>query len=203
MSFNKLIEPLRDSLKARGFEEPLAFQEKILSKIRGGANMFAIAPQGAGKTTSLVLSVIQKLKGEAFQEAPRVLIFVKDKIEALSLEEEFKLYRRGTNLRVYAAYDGRDFQGQRDDIYDGVDVVISTPKRLTKIFLSNGINLNRLQMMIVDDAEFLLGNIGYSQVMRIPESLTKCQYLIFGEKFDKRYEQWQDKFMFNSQIITP
>ncbi len=201
MSFKKLIEPLKDTLEHKGFKEPLAFQKKILSKIKGGVSMFAIAPKGSGKTTSIIISVIQKLKGEALEDAPRVLIFVKNKQAALDLESEFRIFTRGTDLRVYCAYDEKNIDDQRDEIYSGTDIVIATPKRLNKIFYLNGINLNELQMCIVEDAEFLLGNSSFAEVARTPESIGKCQYLIFAEKFDKRFERWQDSFMYNSQIV--
>lgn len=201
MSFKKLIEPLKNILEHKGFDEPLAFQKQILSKIKGGASLFAIAPKGSGKTTSIVLSVIQKLKGKAFEDAPRVLIFVKDKQAALDLELEFSAFKRGTDLRVYCAYEEKSIDDQKDEIYFGTDIVIATPKRLNKIFYLNGINLNKLQMCIVEDADFILGNNNFSEVTRTPESIGKCQYLIFAEKFDHRFERWQDTFMYNAQIV--
>ncbi|WP_194767705.1 DEAD/DEAH box helicase [Tamlana sp. I1] len=201
MSFKKLIEPLRNSLESKGFNEPLPLQKLILSKIKGGASMFVMAPKGSGKTTSIVLSVIQKLNGKAFEDAPRALIFVKDKQAALDLELEFNAFSRGTDLRVYCAYDEKNIDHQRDEIYDGVDVVIATPKRLNKIFYLNGINLNKLQMCIVEDAEFLFGNQNFAEVTRTPESIERCQYLVFGEHFDSRFERWQDGFMFNAQVV--
>ena len=54
MSFKKLIEPIKDVLKSQGFETPLPFQKRILSKIKSGANVFGIAPEGSGKTTTLI-----------------------------------------------------------------------------------------------------------------------------------------------------
>lgn len=201
MPFKKLIEPLRDILEHKGFEEPLAFQKKVLPKIKGGASMFVVAPEGSGKTTSIVLSVIQKLNGKALEDAPRVLIFVKNKQAALDLELKFNAFKRGTDLRVYCAYDEKRIDDQRDEIYVGTDIVIATPQRLNKIFYLNGINLNKLQMFIVEDAEFLLGNKNFSEVSRTPESIGKCQYLIFSKKFDKRFETWQETFMYNSQIV--
>lgn len=201
MSFKKLIEPLKNILEHKGFEEPLAFQKQILSKIKGGASLFAIAPKGSGKTTSIVISVIQKLKGKAFEDAPRALIFVKDKQAALDLELEFNAFKRGTDLRVYCAYEEKSIDDQKDEIYFGTDIVIATPKRLNKIFYLNGINLNKLQMCIVEDADFILGNNNFSEVTRTPESIGKCQYLIFSEKFDKRFERWQDTFMYNALIV--
>lgn len=201
MPFKKLIASLKDSLENKGFDEPLPFQKSILSKIKGGASLFCVAPSGAGKTTSLVLSVIHKLKGKAVEDAPRALIFVKDKEAALNLELEFNAFKRGTDLRIYCAYEQLDIDRQRDDIYDGVDIVIATPKRLNKIFFLNGINLNKLQMCIVEDAEFLFGNHNLAEVTRTPESIGRCQYVIFSSVYDKRFDKWQDTFMNHAQII--
>jgi superfamily II DNA/RNA helicase len=200
MSFKKLIDPLKDRLKNKGFESPLPLQKQILSKIKGGASLFIVAPKDAGKTTSLVISVIQKLKN-AFEDAPRALIFVKDKQTALDLELEFNIFKRGTDLRIYCAYEEQNIDTQRDEIYIGTDIVIATPKRLNKLFYLNGINLNKLQMCIVEDAEFLFRNNNLAEVTRIPESINKCQYLVFTNKFDARFERWQESFMYNAEVI--
>lgn len=201
MSFKKLIEPLKITIKNLGFENPLPLQKLILSKIKGGASMFCIAPKGSGKTTSIILSVIQKLNGEAFEDAPRALIFVKDKQAALDLENEFKMFTKGSDLRIYCAYDEHNLELQREEIYLGTDIVIATPKRLNKIFYLNGINLNKLQLFIVEDAEFLFRNNNFAEVSRTPQSIEKCQYLVFSERFDDRFERWQESFMFNAQVV--
>lgn len=200
MSFKKLIEPIADTLNHKGFEEPLPLQKKILSTIKSGASLFVIAPDGSGKTTSIVISVIQKLK-KAGEDAPRALIFVKDKQAALNLELEFNAFKRGTDLRIYCAYDEHDIDIQRDDIYEGTDIVIATPKRLNKLFFLNGINLNKLQMCIVEDASFLFRSNNFAEVTRTPESIGKCQYLVFADKFDARFERWKDSFMYNARVI--
>lgn len=200
MSFKKIIEPLKDNLDRNGIKEPNQLQKGILSKIKGGGSLFVIAPKGSGKTTSIVISVINKLKA-AFEDAPRALIFVKDKQTALDLAETFNTFAKGTDLRVYCAYDEHNIELQREELYLGTDIVIATPKRLNKIFYLNGINLNKLQMCIVEDAEFLFRNNNFAEVTRTPESIGKCQYLIFSDTFDARFERWQDSFMFNAQIV--
>jgi superfamily II DNA/RNA helicase len=201
MAFKKLIEPLQNILNQKGYNEMLPLQQLILSKIKGGINMFIIAPLGSGKTTSLILSVINRLNGQAYEDAPRALIFVKDKQAALNLESEFKEYTAGTDLRIYCAYEEYNIELQREDLYLGTDIVIATPKRLNKILYLNGINLNKLQLCIVEDAEFLFRNNNFSEVTRTPESIHKCQYLIFSTYYDSRFDRWQDAFMHHSQII--
>ncbi|NCO64040.1 MAG: DEAD/DEAH box helicase [Flavobacteriales bacterium] len=202
MSFKKIIEPLKETLLEKGLVSMLPLQKQILSKIKGGINMFCIAPKGSGKTTSIILSVIQKLNGSAFEDAPRALIFVKDKEAANQLADEFKPFLKGTDLRMYLLYDEYNIELQREELYLGADIVIATPKRLNQVFYLNGINLNSLQMFIVEDAEFLFRSNHFAEVARTPESIEKCQYLIFSSKFDQRFERWQESFMFNSQIFT-
>jgi len=201
MPFKKINAPLLEVLESKGFEEPLPFQKKILSKIKSGANLFGIAPEGSGKTTSIIISTIQKLGCEAFEDAPRALIFVKDKEAALELEQKFKEYTRRMDLRVFAAFDEPNMETQKGEIYSGVDIVIATTKRLNQLFLHSGINLSQLQLFIVEDAGFLIRNKAFIDLIRIPESINKCQYLVFSDKYDAKMERLKESFMAHSQLI--
>lgn len=201
MPFKKINAPLLEVLERKGFEEPLPFQKKILSKIKSGANLFGIAPEGSGKTTSIIISTIQKLGSEAFEDAPRALIFVKDKEAALELEEKFKEYTRRMDLRVFAAFDEPNMENQKGEIYSGVDIVIATTKRLNQLFLHSGINLSQLKLFIVEDAGFLIRNKAFIDLIRIPESINRCQYLVFSDKYDAKMERLKDSFMAHSQLI--
>lgn len=200
MSFKKIIEPLKENLKRNGITEPNELQSEILSKIKGGKSMFVMAPKNSGKTTSIVISVINKLK-DAFEDAPRALIFVKDKEACLKLAEIFNTYKRGTNLRVYCAYEEHNMELQREELYLGTDIVIAVPKRLNRIFYLNGINLNKLQMCIVEDADFLFRNNNFAEVTRTPESIGRCQYLVFSDAYDNRFDRWQDTFMHLAEVV--
>jgi superfamily II DNA/RNA helicase len=62
MSFKKLNIPLKESLDLLGFETPTTFQTSILPKVKGGADVFGIAPKGSGKTTAMIINTMQKLK---------------------------------------------------------------------------------------------------------------------------------------------
>lgn len=201
MSFKKLIEPLKNTLENLQFEAPLDFQKVGLPKIKSGVNVFGIAPEGSGKTTTLVLSVIQKLNGKAFEDVPRAIIVVKNKQEALDLRDKFNVFTRQTDLRVYCAYEEQNIEAQRDEIYVGVDVIIATPKRLNKLFLLNSISLSQLKLFIVEDAEFSIISNNFQDINRISESINKCQYVIFATKFDAKIKRFQESFMYNYQVV--
>jgi len=201
LSFKKLIDPLKNTLENLQFEAPLDFQKVSLPRIKSGVNVFGIAPEGSGKTTTLVLSVIQKLNGKAFEDVPRAIIVVKNKQEALALKGTFNVFTRQTDLRVYCAYEEHNVDAQRDEIYVGVDVIIATPKRLNKLFLLNSISLGQLKIFIVEDAEFTTISNNFQDINRISESINKCQYVIFAKSFDAKIKRFQESFMYNSQVV--
>jgi len=201
MPFKKLIPSLKTALTRLGFNEPLPFQQQILSKIKGGANVFGIAPEGSGKTTAMIISVIQKLKGMEIGDSPRAIIFVKDKKAALLLKEKFDKFTQRTSLRVYCLYDEYRIDFQKEDIYYGTDVVITTPSRLTKLYNMNGIHLGQLQLFVVEDASLLDKRSSLPEINRITESIDKCQYLVFNDVMDAKTERFKDSFMQNSQAV--
>lgn len=201
MSFKKLHPIIKEALDQKGFDVPLPFQKEALPRIKGGANVYCIAPKDAGKTTVLIISVVHRLKGMALDDSPRALILVKDKQAALDLQQEFRKYIRHTDLRVYPAYEEHGIDAQRDEIYDGVDILIATPKRLNKLYFLNSVHLGQLQIFAMDDAEFLIRNNYHNDVLRVTESLQKCQFLIFAETLFPQIERLKDTFMYISQVV--
>ena len=201
MPFKKLNELLLEKIATLGLEEPTALQKVLIPKIKSGANVFAIGPQGSGKTEALVISVLQKLQMKSERDNPIALIFAKDKNAVLALAERFKKYTEFSELRIRTVFEEQRVSQQKDEVYLGADVVITTPKRLSKLYFLNGINLMELQMIIVEDAEFLVGTSFHTHIDRISESIEKCQHVVFAQKYDSKLERLRDLFMRNAQIV--
>ena len=201
MSFKKLNPPLLEALERLDYVEPLPFQKMAIPRIKSGMNIFGIAPHGSGKTTTLIINTIQALNSEAFEDAPRALIVVKDKEADLELEEEFRKFIRYMDLRIFSAYDQPDIDVQKGEIYEGVDIVIATPQKLFKLFKATGINVSQLKLFVVEDAEFLANTKDYNNLIRIPEHISKCQYLVFAEEMNQKMEKLKDSFMAHSEVI--
>lgn len=202
MSFKKLYEPLKERIQEFGITAPTPFQKETMSKIKGGINLFGIAPKGSGKSTGIILSIINKLRVQSSDDAPRALIMVKDKDAALEMEATFKKYLWGTDLLTCTVYEEQKIHVQQDELYEGVDIVITTSKRLSKLYFLNSINLNKLEIFFVDDAELLFVSPAIGDLERLSQSLKKCQYVLFAEKYDKRYDRMIDSFMYNAQVVT-
>ena len=201
MSFKKFNTAILDALATNNITKPTAFQSIVLPKIKSGVNLFAIGKKGSGKTTSLIICTMQKLGSVAFEDAPRALILVENKNEALRLKEAFLEFTKRTDLRVYAAYDEYTFDTQKEEVYYGQDIIIGTPKRLNKLFLMNALNVSQLKLFVIEDAEFAVKNVFYSDVIRIPQSIEKCQYLVFAEELLPKIARLEEVFMYNAHVI--
>jgi superfamily II DNA/RNA helicase len=198
MPFKKLKPLLKDILEHQNIEEATPFQKIVIPKIKSGANVFAVAPDNNGKTTSIILTTLQKLKDYEDHDNPRVIIFVKDKVAALALQEQFEVFTEHMNLTVYSVFEEQGLQAQKDIIYEGVDIVIGTSKRLSKLYLMNGINLNDMNTIIIEDANFLPRIDFAADIVRISESFPKCQYIVFSTDYDEKLKSLKNSFMQNS-----
>lgn len=201
MSFKKLHPLLKESLENAGFETSNPFQKKVLPTLKGGSDAYIIAPKGSGKTTALIIAIVHKLKASAFEDSPRAIIVVKDKADAVVLKDEFERFTKNTDLRVYALYDEYDIEKQKTEIYPGQDIVIATPARLSKLYFLNGIHLGEVQLFAVEDADYLGRNNAYNHILRLSESMTKCQFVITADAMNSRIQNYQNAFMHNSQTV--
>ncbi|MDN3492699.1 DEAD/DEAH box helicase [Winogradskyella bathintestinalis] len=201
MSFKKLHPLLKESLENAGFDNSNAFQKKVLPILKGGADAYVIAPKGSGKTTALIIAVIHKLKAQAFEDSPRAIVIVNDKQDALNLKAEFDRFTATTDLRVYALYDEYDIDKQKEEVYYGQDIIIATSARLSKLYFLNGIHLGEIQLFAIEDANYLGRNNAYNHILRLSESLSKCQFVIVADALNSKIQNYQNAFMSNAQLI--
>src|SRR5690606_24174338 len=99
----KLSKQLQIAVLNAGFSQPTSLQSKIFSRINGGQDLVAVAPEGSGKSTAIVLASLSKLK-HTEEIAPRVLIMVPSKERGEALIEQFQLLNRNKSLRIYGLF---------------------------------------------------------------------------------------------------
>jgi superfamily II DNA/RNA helicase len=201
MSFKKLHPLLKEALNNAGFEDSNPLQKKILPILKGGSDAYVIAPTQSGKTTALIINTIHKLKAEAFEDSPRALILVETKQIALDLKEKFTPFIRHTDLRVYTVYDAHDIEKQRDEIYVGTDILIATPARLSKLYFRNWVHLGQIKLFAVEDADFISRNNIHNIILRLTESVDKCQFVIISDTMSSKMANYKNSFMNNARIL--
>ncbi|CAM3471029.1 DEAD/DEAH box helicase [Flavobacterium chungbukense] len=194
MKLKKINEKLQDALIENGLTEANALQLETFSTIKSGADCIVISPKESGKTTTIVLNVIQQLAGQT-EESPRALIIVEDKAKVLEMVELFEKYGKYTNLEVYGVNEKGDMDYDKNYISTGIDVLIGTPTKLNDMFSTAGYNVNRLKMLILDDADPILRLRHETKIMRISGSIAKTQRIIFAETLTERVEILADKML--------
>lgn len=194
MKLKKINEKLQEALIENGLTEANAMQHETFSTLKSGADCIVIAPKGSGKSTTIVLNVIQRLSG-ATEESPRALIIVEDKVKVLEMVALFEKYGKHSNLEVYGVHDKGDMEYDKNYISSGIDVLIGTPNKLSDMFTTAGYNVNRLKMFILDDADPILKLRHETKIMRISNSIVKTQRIIFTEQFTERIEILAEKML--------
>ncbi|MHC0441122.1 DEAD/DEAH box helicase [Flavobacterium sp. 3-210] len=200
MKLKKINEKLQDALIENGLTEANVLQLETFSTIKSGADCIVVSPSGSGKTTTIVLNVIQQLAGKN-EESPRALIIVEDKEKVLAMEALFEKYGKYTNLEVYGVHDKGDMDYDKNYISTGIDVLIGTPTKLSDMFSTAGYNVNRLRMFILDDADPILKLRHETKIMRISNSIAKTQRLIFTENLTERIEILADKMLLEPYLF--
>jgi superfamily II DNA/RNA helicase len=194
MKLKKINEALQNALIEKGLTEANELQQETFSTIKSGADCLIVAPKGSGKSTTIVLNVIQQLAGKQ-EESPRALIIVEDKEKVLEMEALFEEYGKYDPLEVYGVHDKGDMDYDKNYISTGIDVLIGTPNKLNDMFSTAGYNVNRLKMFILDDADPILKLRHETKIMRISNSIAKTQRIIFTEQYTERVAILAEKML--------
>ena len=200
MKLKKINEKLQDGLIENGLTEANALQMETFSTIKSGADCVIVSPKGTGKTTTIVLNVIQQLAGKT-EESPRALIIVEDKEKMTAMVDLFEKLGKYTNLEVYGVHDKGDMDYDKNYVSTGIDVLIGTPTKLNDMFSTAGYNVNRLKMFIIDDADPILKLRHDAKITRISNSIAKVQRIIFTETLTERIEILADKIMIEPYLF--
>jgi ATP-dependent RNA helicase RhlE len=200
-TMNKLLDiQLVENLNQNGITEFNELQQVCIPKLKSGGDLLCIAEKGCGKSLTIVLSVLQKLKGPS-GDNPRALIVVPDVDRAMAMKEEFSRLGAYTKLRVNTACENEKVNDQKDRIYMGSDVVIGTPKRIIQIYTLYSLNLTGVKIFALDDAEEVLRNFNYTQILRLAEAPTKTQQVVFANRTNEWIERFADELMNIQEIF--
>jgi superfamily II DNA/RNA helicase len=196
----KLDTQLLEVLKEKGFTESTKLEQICIPRIKSGHDLLCIAGKGTGKTITIVVSVLHKLK-KSLNDVPRAVIIVPNSERALEMKTEFDRLGEYTDLRINTACDNEKIDDQKDKVYMGSDVVIGTPKRLNQLYSLYALNLSAVKIFAIDDAESVIKSINYLQIDRLSESMPKAQKVVFAGTMTEWLERFLNEFMNTQEVI--
>lgn len=194
MNLKKINPKLQQALIENNLLEANELQQESFSTIKSGSDAILIAPKGAGKSTTIIINVIQRME-KSFGESTRCLIIVENKECVLEMEEMFLKYGTYHDLSVFGVHDKGDIDYDKNIVSMGLDVLIGTPNRINAMFSSAGFNINTIKMFVVDDADILFKSRMDAVILRLSNSIEKTQRLFFATELTERVEVLADKIM--------
>ncbi len=194
MQLKKINPNLQQALIENELLEANEMQQDTFSTIKSGADAVIQSPKGSGKTTTIVLNVIQSME-KTMGESTRALIIVENKEKVLEMEELFLKFGTYTDLSILGVHDKGDIDYDKNIISMGLDILIGTPNRINALFSSAGFNINTIKMFIVDDADVIFRSRLDATILRLSASIEKTQRLFFTTEITERVESLADKIM--------
>jgi ATP-dependent RNA helicase RhlE len=172
MPFSKLgLAPTTlDGVRAAGYTEPTPIQLRAIPLVIAGRDVIGSAQTGTGKTAAFALPILTKL-GQHAGGGPRALILEPTRELAAQVETAFRDYARFTDLKITVVFGGVGYGRQNDALRAGTDIIVATPGRLLDHLEQGTMRLDKVQFLVLDEADRMLDMGFLPDVRRI---LEKC-----------------------------
>jgi ATP-dependent RNA helicase RhlE len=222
MSFHALgLAPeLLRAVADRGYTEPTAVQREAIPLILAGRDVLAGAQTGTGKTAAFVLPILQRLadsqpvvtgptsrdRQNAIRPPVRVLVLVPTRELALQVEDSVRAYGAHRRVRSAAIYGGVGFDPQVRALRAGPAIVVATPGRLLDHAAQRTIDLSRVEVLVLDEADRMLDMGFIRDIRRVLDLLPATrQSLLFSATFSDDVRRLASSLLDNpaSVQVTP
>ena len=193
--WTKLRQPLREKLEELGFSALNELQSEALEKFRAGKQLVLEASEGAGKTFFGLLSLVQKIEVPT-EGSPRGMMICLSDEEAKAAFSLVSPIAKTFDLTVDLITEKGNKLQQRNDLFDGTEIIIGTPKRIYELYIQNGFNVGKISVFVVDDLDQQMKKGFNMQISRLAESLPKCQHVyLTNSTADARVQQYLETFV--------
>jgi ATP-dependent RNA helicase RhlE len=179
-----LIDPLVRAVRAEGYTDPTPIQSQAIPLLLEGRDLLGCARTGTGKTAAFALPILQHLAGAgrpARAHTVRCLVLVPTRELAQQVSESFRRYGQGVRLSVATVHGGVGQTPQVRALVRGVDVLVATPGRLLDLLGQGHAHLDRVEVLVLDEADHML-DLGFIPDVRrlVAELPRKRQTLLFS-----------------------
>ncbi|MBM9606467.1 DEAD/DEAH box helicase [Desulfopila inferna] len=182
MSFNdfQFGPHILGAVKKSGYLEPTPIQAQAMGPILEGHDLLGLAQTGTGKTAAFILPMVQHLLAKK-EKHIRTLIIAPTRELAEQIHDYAEEVIENTHLRSMAIYGGVSKPAQIRKLREGVDIVVACPGRLLDILRDSAMNLDRVEHLILDEADHMFDQGFLPDIRRILGFLPrKRQTLVFS-----------------------
>lgn len=208
MTFEELglHDDVLDGLDAMGFKEPTPIQQQAIPLILNGKDLIASAQTGTGKTAAFVLPVLDKILSSAYEKRIRVLVIVPTRELAVQIDQQiegFSYYTDVNSIAVYGGSDAASFTQEKEALTTGAEIIVATPGRFIAHLNLGYVDLSKLDVLVLDEADRMLDMGFHQDIMRIvAKTNPDRQTLLFSATMPKRIVDMASSLLKNPERVS-
>ena len=165
-------------IKAAGFVTPTPIQEQAIPVVLKDGDVLGLAQTGTGKTAAFVLPILQRLTKGPLRH-PRALIVAPTRELAEQIHETVRLLGQKMKVRSIPIYGGVSKTPQLRALYRGVEIVVACPGRLLDLHNERAIDLSRIEVLVLDEADRMFDMGFLPDIRRIIKLLPNTRQNLF------------------------
>lgn len=183
-------------LEVNKITKPTPIQAEAIPAILKGNDVIAQAQTGTGKTLAFILPIMERIN--ANNSNVQALIVTPTRELAIQITNEVKKYMSAKGVNILAAYGGQDVERQVKKLKGDIHIVIGTPGRLLDHLRRGTINLGKLKMFVLDEADQML-HMGFLNDIEdiIYKTPKQRQNMFFSATMTKQVRSLATKYMKN------
>ncbi len=194
------------AIREQNYDTPTPVQREAIPVILAGEDLLAAAQTGTGKTAGFALPILQRLSATPSPRsgfrAVRALILVPTRELALQVGESFRTYGAHLALRSTTIFGGVGMGPQLDALRAGRDIVVATPGRLLDHVARKTIDLSRIEILVLDEADRMLDMGFIHDIKRVMALLPRQrQNLLFSATFSDSIKTLANRLLNHPRLI--
>jgi len=204
-----LLPELLRAVHDEGYTQPTPIQQQAIPAVLARRDIMGSAQTGTGKTASFALPILQILFPHAntspspARHTTRALVLTPTRELAVQVEESFRAYGRHVPLRTAVIYGGVDMDPQIRQLHAGVEIIVATPGRLLDHVRNKTVQLGRVEVLVLDEADRMLDMGFMPDLKRILAQLPpQRQNLLFSATFSDEIRKLADELLNRPVMIA-
>ena len=200
-----LDKNILSAVRSEGYESPTPIQAQAIPFALDGRDIMASAQTGSGKTAAFLLPTLQRLtkRSEKPGKGPRALVLTPTRELAAQVEKNALAYAKNMRwFRTVSIVGGASFGYQTRALSKPVDLIVATPGRLMDLMQSGKVDFERLEVLILDEADRMLDMGFIDDIETIVEATpTDRQTLLFSATWDGAVGKLARKLTKNPEVV--
>ena len=202
ITFAELPEKLQNAAKNVGWDSLMPVQRKAIPYLTAEKDVLIQARTGSGKTGAFLLPMLERLNPK--QKKCQALILVPTRELARQVGKEAKAICQASALKTVAVYGGVGYGEQLKAFKDGAQIVVGTPGRVLDHLIKRSFSLDRLKMLIFDEADRML-SMGFYPDMKEVQSYLPNRHVntcMFSATFPVHVKRAANEFMHAAEFFS-